>query len=326
MVPPVPNSPANPPQLASQLWRGGGGPTPVDPSIAPTSSDEIVGGAEYELLKDSRIGASYTRRWLNKWIEDFSPDSGATFYLGNPGYGLGSYLPKAERNYDALSIYFNKVFSDDWLASASYTISYLHGNIDGLFNAQNQLNVNHNADFDIPAYVTNSNGPLQADHTHDIKMFGAKDWVINKQNRFSTGLSLRASSGNAWNYLGNDNFRGYQYYLLPRGSGGRLPWNFDVDTNVGYRFNFDKDKSILVTVDIFNLINFQEIVSRNELYTQQTAIPTKENGTLRDVVTTQNPPQGPFVPLLKSDKDPNFGLPNGYQSPRIFRFGIRGTF
>jgi hypothetical protein len=250
--------------------------------------------------------------------------------LGNPGYGLGSYLPAAERNYDAVTLYFMKTFADTWLASASYTISYLRGNIDGLFNAQGQLNVNHNADFDIPAYVTNSNGPLQADHTHDIKIFGAKDWTINRQNTISTGLSLRASSGNAWSYTGNDAIRGYFYYLLPRGSGGRLPWNYDIDMNVGYRFNVDKDKSLLVTIDVFNLLNFQEVVSVNEQYTAQTAFPTKNGGTLRDVKVSPNGTiQPPFRPLLSGpngDKDPNFGLPNGYQSPRIFRFGIRGTF
>jgi hypothetical protein len=328
----VPGSPTNPPQLASQLWHGGGGPTPVDPDIQPTSSDEIVAGAEYEIIKDARLGASYTRRWLNRWIEDFSPDGGNTFFLGNPGYGLGKYLPAAERNYDAVTLYFMKTFSDDWLASASYTISYLRGNVDGLFNVQQSLNINHNADFDIPAYVTNSNGPLQVDHTHDIKLFGAKDWVINQKNRVSTGLAFLARSGEATNYIGNDAIRGFQYYLLPRGSGGRLPWTYDVDMNLGYRFNLDKDRSLLVTIDIFNLFNFQEVNARHDQYTAQTAIPTKNGGTLRDVtVSTSGTAQGPFRPLLagvtpKGDQDPNFGLPDGYQPPRGVRIGIRGTF
>jgi hypothetical protein len=323
----VPPSPTNPPQLASQLFHGAGGPESVDPNIQPTSSDEFVAGAEYELIKDSRLGVSYTRRWLNRWIEDFSPDGGATFLLGNPGYGLGNYLPKAQRNYDAGTIYFIKTFSDDWLTSASYTISYLRGNIDGLFNVQGELDINHNADFDVPAFVTNSYGPLQQDHTHDIKIFGAKDWVIDPHNRFSTGLSLRASSGSPINYTGNDAIFGYQYYLLARGSQGRLPWNYDIDTNIGYRIGLDKDRSILVTMDIFNLLNFQQVVSVNEQYTAQTAIPSKSGGTLRDVlVSTSGTAQGPFRPLLTTDKDPNFGLANGYQSPRIFRFGVRGTF
>jgi hypothetical protein len=127
--------------------------------------------------------------------------------------------------------------------------------------------------------------------------------------------------------MGNDLIHGASYFLLPRGSGGRLPWNYDVDMNVGYRFNVDKDKSITLTVDIFNLLNLQETTSVNEQYTAQTAFPGKQGGTLRDVlVSPNNTSNGPFRPLYASDKDPNFLVPNAYQPPRIFRFGIRGTF
>src|SRR5207244_480549 len=60
----------NPSHSPSQKWASfGAGATPVDPSIKPTSSDEIVLGGEYELIKDARAGVSYTRRWLNHWIE-----------------------------------------------------------------------------------------------------------------------------------------------------------------------------------------------------------------------------------------------------------------
>jgi hypothetical protein len=328
-VPPgVPPAPSNPPQLASQVWHGSAGPSPVDPKIAPTSTDELVAGGEYEIVKDARLGVSYTKRWLNKWIEDFSPDNDNTFLLGNPGYGLGSYLPKAERDYDAGTIYLMKTFGDEWLASASYTVSYLRGNINGMFNASNgQLNANHNFDFDIPAYTTNANGPLEGDHTHDIKIFGAKDWVIDPRNRVSTGLALRARSGAPINYTAADAVFGSLYYILPRGSGGRLPWTYDVDANLGYRFNLNRDTSVLVTVDIFNLLNLQETTSVNTQYTAQTATASKTGGTLRDVlVNTTGTTTGPFRPLLATDKDPNFLLPSGYQSPRIFRFGIRGTF
>jgi hypothetical protein len=190
----VPGTPPNQPQLSSQLWHGSGGPTPVDPNIEPTSTDELVAGAEYAVLRDARVGVSYTRRWLDKWIEDFSRDNGSTYLLGNPGYGLGSYLPKAERNYDAATLFFTKAFHDDWLASASYTVSYLRGNVNGLFNAaNNQLNVNHNFDFDIPAFTTNAYGPLDGDHTHDIKIFGAKDWVLHPST--STWDTASTSTG-----------------------------------------------------------------------------------------------------------------------------------
>jgi hypothetical protein len=114
---------------------------------------------------------------------------------------------------------------------------------------------------------------------------------------------------------------------LPRGSGGRLPWTYDVDLNLGYRFNLNKDTSVLVTLDVFNLLDLQETTSVSTQYTAQSATASKTGGTLRDVlVNTTGTATGPFRPLLTTDRDPNFLLPTGYQSPRIFRFGIRGTF
>jgi outer membrane receptor protein involved in Fe transport len=316
----------NPSHSPSQKWASfGAGATPVDPSIKPTSSDEIVMGGEYELIKDARAGVSYTRRWLNHWIEDMSRDNLQTFFLGNPGYGIASDFPKAERNYDAVTLYFMKSFSDDWLTSASYTISSLRGNIGGLFKTSNgELDPNHNADFDLKAFTINQYGPLAGDHTHDIKLFGAKDWVFNPQNRLSTGLSLRGRSGEPINFYASDiNYGQNINLLLPRGSGGRLPWNYNVDMNLGYRYSFDKDKSLSFSIDVFNLLNFQGIDAVNETYTAENAI-GKQGGKLTDVTVFNS--DGSTSPLLQKHKSANFLNPTSYQAPRIFRFGIRGTF
>ena len=45
--------------------------------------------------------------------------------------------------------------------------------------------------------------------------------------------------------------------LLPRGSAGRTPWEYNVDVNVGYRLAVNKDVSVSATIDVFNLFNFQ---------------------------------------------------------------------
>ncbi|HWL89047.1 MAG TPA: TonB-dependent receptor, partial [Polyangiaceae bacterium] len=94
----------------------GAGKTVVDPDLTPQSSSEIVGGGEYEIVKNGRIGLSYTRRWTNHVIEDMSKDEGATFFIGNPGKGLASSIPESVRNYDAGTVYFMKTFADQWLA------------------------------------------------------------------------------------------------------------------------------------------------------------------------------------------------------------------
>jgi hypothetical protein len=301
----------------------GAGSTPIDPDIEATSSDELVFGGEYELFKDSRLGASYTKRWLNRWIEDFSRDGLQTFVLGNPGYGIATDFPKTQRDYDALTLYYMKRFSDEWLMQASWTISYLRGNIGGLFKASNnELDPNHNADYDKKDFTINQNGPLPGDHTHDIKVFVAKDWQLLAHHTVSTGTGLHAQSGLPINYYANDDNYGEGInLLLPRGSGGRTPWTYGADLNLAYRYNIDKDKSIAFTVDIFNLFNFQETTRVDENYTSTNAV-GRQNGTLRDARTQDAPSR----PLNTGDLNPNFKTALGFQEPRVFRFGLRSTF
>src|SRR5262249_8886211 len=153
-------------------WVSGAGATPVDPDVKPQSSDEIVAGGEYEIVRDSRLGASYTRRWMNYVLEDMSRDEGQTYFIGNPGYGIAKDFPRGERNYDAVTFYFTKDLADDWLAQASYTISYLRGNYPGLYRSETaQLDPNNNSDFDLRSLLVNRTGPLPGDRSHSIKLF-----------------------------------------------------------------------------------------------------------------------------------------------------------
>jgi hypothetical protein len=315
---PTPHSP-------SQKWGTfGAGADTVDPNVQPTTTDELSGGFEYELFKDARVGVSYTKRWLVRWLEDMSLDDRATFFIGNPGYGIGSGFPAAQRDYDAGTLYLQKNFGDTWLLSASYTLSYLRGNIIGLFGQNGELNPNHNAAFDTKTIMINSSGPLPGDNTHSIKIFGARDWIINKENGISTGLALRAHSGSPLDFFAADAIYGSGTYLLePRGSGGRLPWVYDVDVNLAYKYSFDKDRTVSIGLDIFNLFGFQEVVSADENYTLANAVGT-QNGTLKNV--TVYPSGGSPRPLNLSDKNPNFLNPTSFQQPRTFRFGMRGTF
>jgi hypothetical protein len=112
---------------------------------------------------------------------------------------------------------------------------------------------------------------------------------------------------------------------LPRGSGGRLPWTYDVDVNLGYRFQIDKDKSIGLSLDIFNLFNFQEVTSVDENYTHSFIGTQTAGGPLG--ATTINAGNGaPIRPINLQDKNINFLSPTSFQTPRQFRLGIRGTF
>src|SRR5262249_27940549 len=191
-------------------------------------------GGEYEVIRDGRLGLSYQKRWLNYALEDISRDEAASFFLGNPGYGIASDFPKAERNYDAVTLAFHKIFSDNWLMSASYTIAYLRGNYAGLFRAEDlQLDPNMSSDFDLRRLLPNRNGPLPGDRRHEFKAFGAKDWDIPGSGHITTGLGLRAHSGEPTNFLGAQPLYGQnQVYILERGSGERLPWVFGTDAKL----------------------------------------------------------------------------------------------
>src|SRR4029453_3486373 len=88
----------------AQFWRNvGADTTAVDPNVKPSSNDEILAGAEYEVLPNARLGLSYTYRNLVQAIEDMSADDGNTYFIGNPGSGIGGASPKAKRKNNAVT-------------------------------------------------------------------------------------------------------------------------------------------------------------------------------------------------------------------------------
>jgi outer membrane receptor protein involved in Fe transport len=305
----------------------GGGSIAIDPEIRPQSSDELAAGGEYELLRDSRIGLTYTKRWMNYVIEDMSRDEGQTFFLGNPGHGVATDFPKPRRDYDAVTLYFTKTFSDDWLMQASYTASYLRGNYAGLFRPETaQLNPNINSDFDLRSLLANRNGPLPADRTHQVKIYGAKDWLLSPEHHITSGVSLKGRSGTPTGFLGSHPLYTLdETFILPRGSGERTPWEFGVDLQLGYRFNIDKDKTVQATVDIFNLFNFQAVTLKDNRYTASDVLPVV-GGTLNPDGTISGLKNTDGTDFNPDERNPNFGRPTAYQAPRVFRFGLRTTF
>jgi len=332
-------------------WKQlGAGAEPIDPNLKPQSSDQIVLGAEYEVMRDARLGVTYTKRWLNHIIEDMSRDEATTYFIGNPGEGMASDFPKAVRNYDEVTVAFTKIFTDDWLAQASYTWSYLRGNYAGLFRPETgQLDPNINSDFDLKSLLPNRYGPLPGDRTHQIKLFAAKDWVLTPQHHVTTGIGGRAHSGEPVSAFGGHDLYGPdEVYILERGSQPRLPWNYSADLQLGYRYNLDKDKTIQVSIDIFNLFNFQGVTARDQRYTSNAVLPVpgatqiNPNGTITGL---QQPDGHPFGwrrdldPTFRCDANTaaadiaqrcpinyNYGNATQFQPPRVFRFGLRTTF
>ncbi len=69
----------------AQLRILGEGSTFVSPGMKGQYTQEVILGAEYELISDLKVGASYIHRSLPTVIEDVSTDGGNNYMITNPG-------------------------------------------------------------------------------------------------------------------------------------------------------------------------------------------------------------------------------------------------
>ena len=108
-------------------------------------------------------------------------------------------------------------------------------------------------------------------------------------------------------------------FILPRGSGGRLPMLTQLDLRVAYSKQFAKRYRVELSLDVFNVLNLQQVTSIDQNYTVDRVLPMV-GGTyesLKNLTTTSG-----TVPRL----NPNYGQPTGYQAPLSMRIGARFAF
>jgi outer membrane receptor protein involved in Fe transport len=301
--------------------------SPVDPDLEPQSSDEWVIGADYELFPRTTLGLSYTRRTMNSVIEDMSRNEATNYFIGNPGRGIASEFPEPVRNYNAMTISVNKAFADLWLLQASYTWSRLWGNYSGLFRPENlQLAPNVTSDFDLISLTENKMGLLLLDRTHSVKLFGAKELPLTGNLSLNLGLSYRGTSGAPINVTGAHYIYGPEFtFILPRGAGGRLPFVHNIDTRLAANYRLSGDMVASVSMDVFNLFNFQAHTAVDQRYTADT-VDAIVGGTKEDLPDLIRRGADPRDENSKVVVNPNFGKPTAYQSPRSIRLGARLSF
>ena len=118
------------------------------------------------------------------------PGIGEVYYIANPGYGVTRSIaerpfPKAQREYDAIELTFDRRLANNWSLRASYTYSRLWGNYSGLANSDEQntvggggrLSPNASRLFDVIQNTYDRNGKevlgrLATDKPHQLKVFG----------------------------------------------------------------------------------------------------------------------------------------------------------
>jgi hypothetical protein len=319
-----------------------GGQEPVDPDLKGQYIDEVLGGFEYEVSRGLAVGAKFTYRKLGRVIEDFLIPSEGNYFIANPGEGIGRQMafydytpvdaPKAQRESWSFELTARKRFSNGWQMLASYLWNKMEGNYDGLFqNSTGQLDPNINSAFDYADFLVNAFGRLSAERVHQVKLDGSY--------QFKSGLNLGLS---AWWYSGLPQnayshsfaYANWEYFLVPRGSLGRGPSEYEANLHASYPIKMGDRSRLNLVVDVFNLFDRQAATQLDERYNliangRCAGIPANlcngdgglltRPGTLEPAGTISNPQAtAPNPDFLKKAI--------AFTGQRSIRVGVRWTF
>lgn len=330
----------------------------VAPGMKGQYSDEFVLSADYEPFPSWVFGVAGVYRYLGRVIEDMSTDGGSTYMFGNPGtFDVNSLdairdqinhtadpaqrarleqtvnnlarineYPKPTRDIWQLQFRLDKKVSDHFMILATYVLSWAYGNYPGLVTANNgQLDPNLSSQFDLPQLVVNRTGPLPQDQRHRIKLSGfykagLKDFGINSPLSFTFGLSGGIQSGTPYETLGADQFYGSdEVFILPRGSGGRTPWTWSLDINIGAGYDITESVTAELFAALYNITNNQDPVAYDDTYTYDTVRPIVNGG--RDQLDHARNINGNPI-----NKNPNYGQALAFQAPFSTQVGFRLKF
>jgi hypothetical protein len=222
-------------------------------------------------------------------------------FVGERGYST----PK--RDYKALEFMVDRAWDDRWSVNASYTLSFSEGNAEGPVNSDtNFADTGRTENFDDPWVNLNAFGYLPNDRRHMLKLRGA--YALTDSWQFGATFDLQ--SGRPISALGAGNpFDGTVYHsfyictqncdsevaservyeLHKRASGGRTPWTYDLNANVTYKHSFSA-ADLQVRLSVYNLLNQQRVTQVDE--------DLEQSETVSD------------------EKNPDYGIGTGYQTPR----------
>jgi hypothetical protein len=283
---------AMPADLRQELFGANG--SLIAPGVKGQYLDEVVGGVEYEVIEDLKLGVSFQDRRFGRVIEDVSVDNANTYIVSNPGEWSASEERKLEeqiaaesdpaakarlmrnlvmfrgirlfdkprRDYDALQFTLQRRFSKNVYTQASYTYSRTRGNYPGLINYDDNLTLpNNSTQYDLIELLANRLGPLPQDRPHYIKLDGYYTFDLKRAGQLTTGIRFRALSGAPRNALAPHYLYGEgQSFLLPRGTIGRASFEHGLDVHASYARKLNVAKREWtgeLFVNFYNLYNNQ---------------------------------------------------------------------
>jgi hypothetical protein len=278
-----------------------GGIGPGVPGLRGQYLDEWA--VAYERLIDSRfkLGIRGVHRALGEVIDGASSDpTSGVGYLGNPGRGNLSFLPRLTRAYNALEITVERRGGRRVNFLASYVLSGSRGNYTGLYQSDVGLDFpNDNRNPDFPQQVPNSDGYLPNDRRHVFKLSGS--WVMRRG--LMVGSVLTWATGTPLSELGAiQNWPAQHVFLSPRGTVGRTPALFDLNLRLGYAPAIERTRPT-VMLDLFHILSARQPVTFDQIHYLDA-----------DAAGNQSTP------------NPNYLKPTRYQPPMSVRLGLDLSF
>jgi antitoxin (DNA-binding transcriptional repressor) of toxin-antitoxin stability system len=318
-------------------------PPGIDPDLKPMREHEYSVGADYAGSRDLLFSARFTRKILDKAIDDVGHlvAAGEEYTIANPGFGIAKDFygaPKAIRNYTGLELRVDKRFSNNWYANVSYIYSRLYGNYGGLASSDEfgRANPNINRYFDNLAlsfdnFGNLANGRLATDRPNTFKGFGS--YRFNWLKRMSTDIGASqfiyqgtpVTTSIAIRIVDPAIGQTGSFAVYPNGRGdlGRTPWYTQTDLLVNHRIRYDEHIAFKFQLNVTNLWDERNVTGR---YTGgQGAQNLLAPGQFVPFLTPEAyvNGNGNLLTLARTKVlDPRFNLPFQFQEPRVARFAI----
>lgn len=257
-------------------------PTPIDRGATPNVEDEAVVAVQWG-VGTTRLGVRAMHRQLERVLEDYQTATAdeyvngtsniEPYFVGNPGRRLdGTCLPPyprcwtdPKRIYQALELTVTRPVGTAGKVAASYRLSRLFGNYDGLTaNVGDDPNASLALDFPNHTPLMASTGrtrTLPGDRTHQL--------IVSAMWEPTAGLTVggigRFSSGAPrTRYYANPVYE--TPGALPRGSDGREPAAWSIDARVGWSQPLRSGLELLLRADVFNVLDTQTVTAHDEDY------------------------------------------------------------
>jgi len=272
----------------------------VAPGALPVEQDEVTFGAEIALVGALRASLWGQGRFVRRALET-TPGG-----FDNPGRN-GDIPATLETEIVAFSLEMAQL--EKIAIRAGVMWGRTVGTWTGPYDPRQGANLLQGPDWDVDA--SNLYGPLPTDA-------GGRAFVEAERRGTlgSVGLSvatrLTVGSGRPRNVLadGDDGI----VELLPRGSAGRNPVIGQANLRLAAQW-----RGALVTLDLVNLFDRQDVTNLDEVFTADTVRPV-EGGSYEDLVFLKNAAGKPAI------RRPAFQLPIAYQPPLAVSLGVHKAF